>query len=138
MMQLDRFRALLEAYGAEPRRWPPGERVRAEEVLARSAEARALLAEAAAFDALLDEAARPVTPASDAEALIARITATPQMQLGGHSRSQRSVWVKAAGLAAAALIGFVVSWTQLVDLGLASTTSANATAPFEVAEDLSW
>jgi hypothetical protein len=138
MMQLNRFRGLLEAYGAEPRRWPPGERADAEELLARSPEARALLAEAAAIDALLDEAAEPVMPARDAEALIAGITATPQIQLGGHSPSQRSIWVKATGLAAAALIGFVVSWTQLVDMGTAPTTSTSAMGSFELAEDLSW
>jgi hypothetical protein len=61
------------------------------------------------------------------------------MPLGaGYRPSDRGLWVKVAGLAAAALIGFVVSWTQLVDFGPASTTSLSAASSFDVAEDLSW
>jgi hypothetical protein len=57
MMKLDRFTELLDAYGAEPRRWPPAERAAAQAFLAVSAEARGRLAAAAALDALLDQAA---------------------------------------------------------------------------------
>ena len=59
----------------------------------------------------------------------------------GHTlifRRDRGLWVKAAGLAAAALIGFIVSWTQLVDMGPASTSTLSTTTSFDVAEDLSW
>lgn len=54
MMQLDRFRDLLDANGADPCRWPPADAAAAVDLLARSAEARAALAGARDLDALLD------------------------------------------------------------------------------------
>ena len=42
-MMIWRFRRLISAYGADPGRWPPGQRSRAEALLARSPKARALL-----------------------------------------------------------------------------------------------
>jgi hypothetical protein len=141
MMKLDRFTELLDAYGAEPRRWPSGERGAAQALLDVSAEARARLAAAAALDALLDQAAAAEAPRDEAAfaRLSAEITATAQAPLGtGYRPSDRSIWVKAASLAAAALIGFVVSWTQLVDFGPASIASLSTTTSFDVAEALSW
>jgi hypothetical protein len=140
MMKLDRFTELLDAYGAEPRRWPSGERGAAQALLEVSAEARARLAAAAALDALLDQAAGAEAPCDEAAfaRLSAEITATAQAPLGtSHRPGERGLWVKAASLAAAALIGFVVSWTQLVDFGPASTNLSTTTS-FDVAEDLSW
>ncbi|HYE00512.1 MAG TPA: hypothetical protein VEH84_14095, partial [Alphaproteobacteria bacterium] len=68
-MDAARLRALLDAYGARPERWPPAERAAALALLAASAEARAARAEAAALDALLDLAAAPAPSA----ALVGRI-----------------------------------------------------------------
>src|SRR5262249_46811928 len=133
------------AYGAEPRRWPGGERSAAQGLLSVSAEARARLAAAAALDALLDQAAdRPLAGGGALEEarlarLSARSTAAPQTALRESRQPRdRGLWVKAAGLAAAALIGFIVSWTQLVDMGPASTSTLSTTTSFDVAEDLSW
>ena len=53
-MRLDRFRELLDAYGAEPRRWPEAERASAEQFMAENAVARALADEARGLDAWLD------------------------------------------------------------------------------------
>jgi hypothetical protein len=53
-MNIERFRSLLEAYGANPARWPEAERVAALLFAEQSAEARDALQEAAAFDRLLD------------------------------------------------------------------------------------
>jgi anti-sigma-K factor RskA len=60
-MTLERLRAVIQAYGTSPPRWPAAERQAAESLLAESAAARALVTEAAPLDALLD-AAPPVTP----------------------------------------------------------------------------
>jgi hypothetical protein len=53
-MTLERLRALIAAYGANPARWPLAERPAAEALLARSPEARAALADAEPLDTLLD------------------------------------------------------------------------------------
>jgi anti-sigma-K factor RskA len=53
------LRRLLDAYGAEPARWPTGERDAALALLQRSAEARAWQADAAQFDALLHTSPLP-------------------------------------------------------------------------------
>ncbi len=55
MMTLDRLRAVLDAYGAAPERWPDGERDAALALVAASPAARALRDDAARLDALLDD-----------------------------------------------------------------------------------
>ena len=77
-MTMDRFKALLETYGADPARWPAGERDDALRFLAASEEARTERDEAA----ILDLSARirraqstvPATPEAHA-AVTATITA---------------------------------------------------------------
>jgi hypothetical protein len=75
---LQRLQHLLDAYGADPERWPWPERRDAWRLLERSAEARARRDEAARLDALLD-----LTPAAQPSAeLAARIlTAAPTATL---------------------------------------------------------
>jgi hypothetical protein len=94
-MTLERLARILEAYGADPARWPHAERDAARSLLDRSADARALRDAAAALDGLLDRAA----------------TAEPSPALAGRilARAPRSkvVWLRArvvtaVGLAAAA------------------------------------
>ena len=53
-MNLQRFAAIIESYGAEARRWPASERTAAEALLRDSLAARAMLGEATAMDRLLD------------------------------------------------------------------------------------
>lgn len=54
-MNPERFRAIVEAYGAEPSRWPAAERVAAEAfALENEAAAKALLMPEAGLDRLLD------------------------------------------------------------------------------------
>lgn len=55
-MQLERFRDLVDAYGARPTRWPEAERASAVALLQGSAEAQALLREANRLDQVLDRA----------------------------------------------------------------------------------
>jgi len=71
-MTLDRFRAIVAAYGAAPARWPAVERAACESLLAASADAQALVGEAARLDAALDVLpALPPTPAIRAAVLAA-------------------------------------------------------------------
>ena len=138
MMGLDRFRELLDAYGAEPRRWPANERAMAEALLAREPEARALRAKAAAIDGLLDRATPLSPPIIDAEVLAGRITANAQAQVIPLHPARRApantFWLKVASLAAAAIIGFLIGVTQLVNPG---DTSA-PTSGLELADISPW
>ncbi len=52
-MTPERFRAIIEAYGAEPQRWPATERAAAEDFARGSLEANALLLREAELDDLL-------------------------------------------------------------------------------------
>jgi anti-sigma-K factor RskA len=81
-----RFFELLNAYGADLRRWPTQESQDAATLLAESADARALLQRAQDFDARL------ALPESDAPSpwLRQRILATAQAHFVGYSR--RSGW----------------------------------------------
>jgi len=135
MMGLDRFRELMDAYGAEPARWPANERAAAEALLAINAEAAQLRERAGALDALLDKAAgldsaAGMAMAIDTERLIAAITTQPQrtaaiVQLRPARRaSPGAFWLKVASLAAAATIGFLVGVTQLANFGDPTTSSS--------------
>lgn len=70
-MTPERLRDLLDAYGAAQAHWPRRERAAAEALIDSSAEARALLAEAAQLDALLDMVHSP----APSESLQARVRA---------------------------------------------------------------
>jgi hypothetical protein len=120
-MMVWRFRRLIEAYGADPARWPPPERAAALALLATSAQARAALEDARRLDALLAADRRPAPDASLAESIIARAAAQPQerparsdrrLEPGGWSLPR--LWPQAAGLLAAALLGFAVGWANLL------------------------
>lgn len=86
------FEHLLAVYGSDRARWPVEARKEAAVLVARSAEARQLLAETEAFDRVLDRA--PLPPLAKEAALSARIVAAAQ-------RSPRVVSVRAGeGMAA--------------------------------------
>jgi len=117
---LARFEALLDAYGAEPRRWPAERRAAAEALLARSSEAQALHAAAGRLDGLLDAAAPAPAPAH----LIGRVLAAAPKPAAA-----RGVWFAgllkpAAGIAFAAVLG----------LGLGGVISPFAAANGDVAD----
>jgi len=98
---LAQLQALLDAYGAEPRRWPAARREPAEALLARSPEARALQAAAARLDGLIDTAGVEPAPAH----LVGRvIAAAPQPRAQG-GRWFAGLLKPAAGLAFAAVLG---------------------------------
>jgi hypothetical protein len=103
-MNAERFAAILEAYGAEPRRWPAAER-RAAEAFGATPEGDRLLADAASLD----------------EALLAHVVPGPGPELrarvlDAHPRERRGFlglapwrfeWAPGAGLAAAGVAGLL-------------------------------
>lgn len=74
-VDLKSLRNLLERFGADRERWPDRQRAGAEDLLGKSAEARALVAEFTALDRLLDShaAAMEEALATEQDALAARI-----------------------------------------------------------------
>jgi len=103
---LAEFQSLLDAYGAEPRRWPKDRRAAAEALLARSSEAQAFHAAAARLDALIDAAPAEPPPAH----LIGRVLAGAPRAHPSREGAPRAGWLAgllkpAAGLAFAAVLG---------------------------------
>jgi hypothetical protein len=105
-MTPERFAQIVGAYGADPRRWPAGERDAAcAFAQAHPAEAQARLSEAAALDACL--AADTIEPAGDA--LQRRIVASAHAfghRPVRHGRPARW-WLPGAALAGAGVAGLV-------------------------------
>lgn len=100
-MGLERFEQLLDAYGADPRRWPQAERAAAEALLAGSADARARVEAAAELDGLLGL----TTTIEPSDLLRQRVLrAAPK----GGAAISRFGWFSGAGWAAAAAAGVLV------------------------------
>lgn len=101
-MDRERFAGLVEAYGADFRRWPAETRASAAAFAAQDADASALMAEARALDATLD-VVRDVEPPT--EGLAARILAFAP-------RVQRPVFDRRAmvALAACAVFGVLIGY----------------------------
>jgi hypothetical protein len=125
------FQNLIDVYGAERTRWPLSARAGAAALLAADIEARRLLAEVVALDAVLAHGEAGSTPnAMATSALAARIVAaaakTPRiasasepvkpMGVAGSSASRQGrtdVWRAAAVLAASMVLGVFVGQSQL-------------------------
>ena len=151
-LSLERFAALVEAYGAEFERFPLHERPLAKALLLRSREARELLSAAQAFDAIL-AAARKDLPTLELEA---RLDAIPQRFAQERVRARllpfRSRQQTVLAAAAAVLLGLlgeryapddgveVDSTTQSVDStsvdGATSTDIASLTFADDLFDDL--
>jgi hypothetical protein len=116
MMTLTRLSELLDAYGADPDRWPLEDRVAALELMARSAEARTLARRAGALDTMLDAAPLAMPSRASAEALAARIVdqvAAPNVITLSRTSKASWGWPNWTALAAAAVAGLVVGWSGL-------------------------
>ena len=116
-MTPERALEIIDAYGADSRRWPAEEREALTLLAMADPVVAAALAEARGFDTLLKGWASDVAPASpiDAEALIPRV-ATP---------ARRTGWLLGAAMAAA-LTGLLVTtpWNRAPQ-GPAVTIAAN-------------
>lgn len=146
LMNLERFAVIVDAYGADPRRWPAAERDAAQAFATTDARASVLLAEALALDAGLDALPIP-EPASAA----LRRAAMPLPITARSSRWQELLallggWRLALPAMAVALI-MGINVGSHADLGnwtanaatrteTASTTSSNTLAAPGFAESL--
>lgn len=110
-MDLRRLQALLDAYGAEPARWPADERGAAQALLAAEPAARARLDQARRLDLALDRLPAAPAPARD---LAARIRSAARHHGAGPAgplpvpapaNGNRPAWRFPAALAASALFG---------------------------------
>jgi hypothetical protein len=117
-MTPDRFRAIVEAYGADVRHWPAGERAAALAWAdAHYDEVEALLASSEQLDAWLAADAPPQPDAALARRIVASAPALAPR--GAPPRSPRArVWWSGAALVGAGLAGalagaFVVSFALL-------------------------
>jgi hypothetical protein len=109
-MQLADFARLIDAYGADPERWPPDQRAAALALAASDAGAETLLHEARGLDRLLDAA--PIQAPSLALRTAVASAALPSLgrRHDGPGRSRRPLsgrWAAAAALAAACAAGAV-------------------------------
>lgn len=110
-MNAERFSQLVEAYGADARRWPVADREAAEAFrAAQPNEAMRLLAEADAVDALLDAAPRPVVSAALRERVLAGARPRAGFPRFGF-RPGRLVWLSGGAFAAAACAGVIAGQT---------------------------
>ncbi|REG49702.1 hypothetical protein B0G80_6101 [Paraburkholderia sp. BL6669N2] len=117
-MTPERFQQIVEAYGAEPRRWPQQERAAAQAwAQSHRAEAEALLAQAAGVDAWLS--ADKVEPPG--AALLERVLGSAPVRQPGAPR--RRLWWSGAAVAGVGLLGGVagalaVSFFVLTETGV--------------------
>lgn len=142
-MTPDRLKELVAAYGADPQRWPAHERSAALALLERVPLLRVELDRMAGLDAVLDRWPSQA-PQLDAASLAARITATrqarPEILAKWRFRWPSLAWPNAAGLAAAALAGFLVGWSGLDSdlLPGAQADNVDRQVMASVIEDATW
>ncbi len=142
-MRSGRFRKLLDIHGADLGRWPAAERDSAQALLTISAEARSWQAEARSLDGLLDAWPAPAVSDRDPAVVAAQIVDVPQRtEVPVHEAGEWRFafgWTKLTGLAAAAVVGFVVGWS-----GVGAGTDSHAfdetavEAVFPTIEPLQW
>ena len=101
-MDRDRFLTIVEAYGADPRRWPATERATAQAFAAADPQAPAILAAADALDAWLHESA-VAAPSEDLRRRVLEAAPRPRRKVAA-----RQWWAPGAGFAAAGLAGIVL------------------------------
>ncbi|MFO7482162.1 hypothetical protein [Oceanibaculum nanhaiense] len=112
-MDLQRLEALLDAYGADPARWPAAERTAAQALLAADPDAQAQLEQTRQLDRALDALPPAPAPAGD---LAARIRAAARHQDAPAApvapipapipaNGNRAPWRFTMALAASAVIG---------------------------------
>ena len=138
-MNETRLLELIEAYGADPTRWPAVERAAATTLLEYSAAARAALEAAAALDRLLDAA--PAAPPSPD--LSARVLARAPGAAGRRARPPRRIVAIVLPVAAAAglllwMAGPTTERVTPVPAGLLETASlGDLTGPTDALLDFS-
>ncbi|UCH73811.1 MAG: hypothetical protein JSU82_16040 [Rhodospirillales bacterium] len=103
-----RLAVILEAYGADSRRWPEDERAAARALLAGSAEARALRDAAEALDTLLDVPAPPAPSPELMAAILAAAERPSWRQWLVDLWPIGPIWQPASAFAAAIVLGIAI------------------------------
>lgn len=116
-MKLGRFSAILDAYGADPQRWPSNEREDALALTKSSVPAARALAEARALDSVLLRQAFPDIAQETGQftvlhsAIISGVRRRTDTWFGrwfGIDLAPSQLWPSLAGLALASVLGFAV------------------------------
>jgi len=143
IVELARFAEILDAYGADPQRWPEAERSGAETLLAMSEEARALRDDAAALDMLLDLSAAPApSPELMADILAAAQPAGWRQWLSDFWPFG-PIWQPVSAFTAAAVLGIAVGlgapdmvWPDAADGAVAEVESLALGPAFNLEDGL--
>lgn len=104
-MTLERFREIVEAYGAAPQRWPASERAAAEALVRQNHDAKVLLAREADLDGLLGRY-RLASP--DSALISAVIASAPPFQKSPLGYVLKGLGFIGAGLAGAIAGAFLM------------------------------
>lgn len=139
-MRHGRFLRLLEAYGADPARWPEDERAAAERHMAGDPAARAAIEEARRIDALLGR--MPPVPELPAIALPLALPAQrrPLLQRlvhAGHGAAW-SMWPRVATLAMASIVGVVIGLSSVASHFSTTQDNDTTTSVFDSAPSGGW
>lgn len=146
-MTLERFAAIMDAYGTSPARWPADERAAAEALLAETPAAQALAAEVAKLDLMLAAASVEAPSAALVERLMAArpraavVAPAPQQDKGFFRRLIEALWpygspvIPSGALAASIMLGVVLG--SVADVSVLDMSPANvAAAEMETGERL--
>ncbi len=121
-MTIERLTEIVDAYGADPLRWPAAERIAAQAFAARDARAAAVVAQAQLLDGLLDAVpAQAPSAALTARVLASRPKVSRLRALWNDLFPGTPLWRPAAGLAAALVLGVGVQAAAADRLGLNET-----------------
>ena len=124
-MTPDRFRELIDAYGADSARWPANERAAALAFAKADAQAGAMLTEAKRLDALIGgmQIKPPFIDTARSVAAATRLAQEPDtsnvVAFAAKRRATRPVmmWARGAALAAATVCGFIIGMSDQGSLG---------------------
>lgn len=118
-MTPERLRHLLDAYGADPSRWPPGERDAMLALLARSPELSSWQRQAAELDGLLDKATLPTADRAFLAGIVDAAGTPVWRQWAALVWPFGPIWRPALGLTMAAILGAVLGYVTTPPIELA-------------------
>lgn len=126
-MSPKRFQEILDAYGADPQRWPEPDRAAATALLSNSLPARRVHRDALRLDQMLHTPALPAIGTTDIDLIVARSVGLTQLpprhgwldhlaarigELFDLDLRPSALWPHAAGLAAVIVLGFALGISE--------------------------